>query len=123
MARKNFESWNECLKTGNLEKIVDLYTEGAVLLATFSHDIRKGHSKIREYFHHFMEQHPVGTITKQEIIVLASGVYSHDGNYDFEVDDGQGGRKIVEARFTYDWKQNEKGEWKIVLHHSSVKPK
>jgi len=41
---------------------------------------------------------------------------------DFEVgpvDD----RKVVEARFSFVWKKDDQGEWKIVHHHSSAKPK
>jgi len=41
--------------------------------------------------------------------------------YNFEVDSADG-RQIVEARFTFIWKKNEPGEWKIIHHHSSVKP-
>jgi len=42
--------------------------------------------------------------------------------YNFEVgpvDD----RKVVEARFSFVWKKDDQGEWKIVHHHSSARPK
>ena len=35
--------------------------------------------------------------------------------------DGEEGRTVVEARFSYVWKMIE-DEWKIIHHHSSVKP-
>jgi hypothetical protein len=46
----------------------------------------------------------------------------HSGLYDFEVDKNGGGREIIHARFTYLWGLNKKGEWKILHHHSSIKP-
>jgi len=40
--------------------------------------------------------------------------------YDFELgpDDN---RQVTHARFTFIWRQDN-GEWKIIHHHSSVKP-
>jgi len=42
--------------------------------------------------------------------------------YDFKVGSGSD-RQVVEARFSFVWKKDDNGVWKIVHHHSSAKPK
>jgi hypothetical protein len=61
-------------------------------------------------------------IIQEEVQTLGTDCYLHSGMYNFEVglDDD---RQVVEARFSFVWKKNDQGEWKIVHHHSSVKPK
>jgi len=47
---------------------------------------------------------------------------NHCGMYNFEVG-SEDSRTIVEARFTYIWQKDERGDWKILHHHSSLLPK
>ena len=61
-------------------------------------------------------------IIQEEVQTLGTDCYLHSGMYNFEVgpyDD----RQVVEARFSFVWKKDDQGEWKIVHHHSSAKPK
>ncbi|MDD5651895.1 MAG: SgcJ/EcaC family oxidoreductase [Candidatus Moranbacteria bacterium] len=122
VARNNFSVWNEILQTGNPQKISPLYEDGATFLPTVSPKFKKGREEAAGYFEHFMAKNPKGEIKSEEIQVLGDNVYLHSGLYDFELD-GEEGRSIVEARFSYVWRRDNEGKWKIAHHHSSVKPK
>ena len=61
-------------------------------------------------------------IIQEEVQTLGTDCYLHSGMYNFEVGPGDD-RQVVEARFSFVWKKDDQGEWKIVHHHSSVKPK
>jgi len=73
-----------------------------------------------EYFDSFLVKKPYGKITDEEVIAAGSSSYLHSGLYTFEVGD-EGARSKVDARFSYLWKKVG-DEWKIVHHHSSLKP-
>ncbi|WP_294002958.1 SgcJ/EcaC family oxidoreductase [Streptomyces sp.] len=55
-----FDRWNAALRTGDLEKVADLYAKDAVLLPTVSNEIRTDHAGIVDYFEHFLHNKPVG---------------------------------------------------------------
>jgi uncharacterized protein (TIGR02246 family) len=123
VAKKNFELWNNALLSGNPKKVAELYAEDASFLPTMSGKFEKDQAGAEKYFQHFLEKHPSGEIIQDEVQIIDPKNYLHSGFYNFKVDDGQGGRETVQARFSFVWRQNEQGEWKIIHHHSSVKPK
>ena len=57
-----FDRWNASLATLDPEKMVALYTPEAVLLPTLSNKPRTNPEEIRDYFVHFLEKKPRGTI-------------------------------------------------------------
>jgi uncharacterized protein (TIGR02246 family) len=122
IARENFSVWNGTLLSGDPKKVARLYTEDATFLPTMSGKFENGQSGAEKYFRHFLEKHPSGEVIENKVQILGPKSYLQSGMYNFEVDDSKGGREIVEARFSFVWAQNEKGEWKILHHHSSVKP-
>jgi len=122
IARENFARWNDALRSLEPDAVAALYTGDTSFLPTLSPDFKRGTDGAREYFVHFLEKHPVGTIVDETVQPLSEDAYLHSGLYDFEVDDGAGGRTVANARFTYLWVQKD-GEWKIAHHHSSLIPK
>ena len=91
----------------------------------FTYDFRgiqEGEYGAEEYFKHFLIKNPRGKIIQEEVQILGTDGYLHSGMYDFEVGPGDD-RKVVEARFSFVWKKDDQGEWKIVHHHSSARPK
>lgn len=118
----NFSRWNNTLQTKDPKKVAALYTEDATFLPTVSAEFKKGQSGAEEYFEHFLKKNPAGKIIQDEVQTLGTDCYLHSGMYTFEVgpDDN---RQIVEARFSFVWKQDNQGNWKIAHHHSSVKPR
>ena len=114
-----FAKWNDALQTGNPEKVAELYAKDGVLLPTVSNKVRADHEAIADYFHHFLELKPKGTLN--EIHVTCFGdVAINEGIYTFDVvKEGQPAQ--VQARYSYVY-HKEDGEWKIVSHHSSKMP-
>lgn len=119
-AQDNFAMWNEALQTKDPQKVAAMYAEENIFLPTVSPEFKKTVAEAAEYFEHFLAKNPNGEIKEEEVQTLGEGLYLHAGLYDFEID-GEGGRTVVEARFTYVWKMIN-DEWKITHHHSSVKP-
>lgn len=119
---KNFSKWKDALQTKNPKKVAALYAENSTFLPTVSGEFKKGQSGAEEYFKHFLEKNPMGKIIQEEVQTLGIDCYLHSGMYNFEVGPDNK-RQVVEARFTFAWEKDDQGEWKIVHHHSSVKPR
>ena len=122
IARENFAFWNNALLSCDPKKVAELYTQDATFLPTMSGEFKKGQNGAEEYFKHFLEKHPTGEVVSSEVQILGPKSYLHSGMYNFEVDNSKGGRETAEARFSFVWVQNIQGEWKILHHHSSMKP-
>jgi len=114
------QNWLNTVCEHNPRNIVDLYAEDGVLLGTVAENIKTGKREIIEYFNMFVTKEPCGeinTIYVQDYGNLAIA----DGTYTFELNNDEGGRDSVEARFTFVLKRVGR-EWKIATHHSSVNP-
>ncbi|WP_327430410.1 SgcJ/EcaC family oxidoreductase [Streptomyces sp. NBC_01236] len=117
-----FDGWNDALRTGDPEKVADRYASDAVLLPTVSNRIRTDHAEIVDYFEHFLENKPVGKKIETIVNVLDKNSAIDTGLYEFTLTDPDtGARRVVEARYTYEYEKRG-GEWLIVNHHSSVMP-
>jgi uncharacterized protein (TIGR02246 family) len=117
-----FTTWNAALRTGDSEKVADLYAEDAVLLPTVSNKVRTDHAGIVDYFQHFLEKKPVGKKVQTIVKVLDSDSAIDTGVYEFTLTDPDtGAKRVVEARYTYEYEKRG-GQWKIVNHHSSAMP-
>ena len=114
------EVWMETLCSNNVDAIVSLYKEDAVLLGTLDSKIRKGSSEIREYFDFFVKLKPCGRIT--EIVEEDWGhrrIAVANGTFDFELTEDNE-QTTTPARFTF--VLDKVGtKWKIHSHHSSKK--
>jgi len=119
LAEDLFKQWNDALQTGSAKKVAALYAEDAVLLPTVSNLPRTTPAEIEDYFNHFLEKKPFGTV-KQRNIKKGCNKVTDAGVYDFAVV-SNGKKEIVPARYTfvYEYRNNQ---WKIVHHHSSMMP-
>ena len=122
IASENFKMWAESLLTKDPKKVAEFYSEGASFLPTVSGEFKHGKLEAEGYFHHFLEKNPEGRIVEETIQELGENSYLHSGMYNFNLDDKNGERTTVEARFTFVWQKDVNGEWKIIHHHSSVRP-
>ncbi|MEU6164538.1 SgcJ/EcaC family oxidoreductase [Streptomyces tanashiensis] len=117
-----FDRWNAALRSGDPERVTDLYAEDAVLLPTASPRIRTDHAAIADYFTHFLQKKPRGEKIRTEIEILDANSAIDAGLYRFHLTDPKTGvTKPVEARYTYVYEKRD-GRWLIVNHHSSVLP-
>lgn len=120
LALTNFTRWTETLLTKDPKEVAKLYSDDATFLPTVSGEFKKGPAGAEEYFEHFLAKNPVGKLVEGAVQALGDNCYAHSGMYDFELGpDDQ--RQVVNARFTFIWRQDN-GEWKIIHHHSSVRP-
>ena len=111
-----FDEWNKALQTRDPEQVAALYANNAILLPTMSNRVRHNHEEIKDYFVHFLQKSPVGTIDESNIrtfgeLVINSGIYT------FSFKDGTSAK----ARFTFVYRNNG-GHWQIIEHHSSQMP-
>jgi uncharacterized protein (TIGR02246 family) len=121
IAQENFSLWAESLLTKDPKKVAELYSEDCTFLPTVSPEFKKGIAGAEEYFKHFLEKNPEGKIIEEAIQSISEDNYLHSGMYNFEIDK-DGSRATVEARFSFVWQKGEDGKWKIIHHHSSVRP-
>ncbi len=123
LATELFKLWNETLKLVDEEKMAEFYLENCIFLPTLSDKFVTDKEGVKEYFKHFLEKKPVAEIVEDMAVYSKSGnELNHCGMYNFEVG-SEDSRTIVEARFTYIWQKDERGDWKILHHHSSLLPK
>jgi len=111
-----FDRWNASLKTLNADEVVKNYAPDAILLATVSNRPRLTQADRKDYFVHFLEAKPVGSINMR-VIKLGCNDALDAGVYTFTLGDG----RTVEARFSFTYVFRD-GQWLISSHHSSAMP-
>ena len=109
--------WPQSIKQRNPDLMASMYSENAVLLATYT-PLLEGKMSIREYFIDFLNKEELKCTITNNITQLD---YDKDttissGRYTFSF--RQYGQMVrVKARYTFAVNRN-----KIITHHSSVEP-
>lgn len=113
-----FERWNDDLASGDPKRVVENYAKESILLPTLSNTPRRTVDEKQDYFAHFLEEKPSGSINERMIQIDCSTALDA-GIYTFTFADGHS----VKARytFTYKWHPDEQ-QWLITSHHSSAMP-
>ena len=112
-----FDRWNDSLQTGDPKKVVENYAERSILLPTVSNKPRLTAAEKEDYFVHFLQSKPSGTIDLRQIEI----------NGDLAVDSGlytftlAAKGESVKARYTFVYKWDGE-QWLIISHHSSAMP-
>ncbi|MCL7744005.1 SgcJ/EcaC family oxidoreductase [Guyparkeria hydrothermalis] len=119
LAKDLFERWNDALQTGDAREVTKLYAEDGVLLPTVSNVPRTNHAEIQDYFEHFLEKKPVGTINTRNVKIGCNKL-TDAGTYTFRVTDEEGSKDVA-ARYTFVYEKRG-DDWLIVHHHSSMMP-
>jgi uncharacterized protein (TIGR02246 family) len=118
--RALFGEWNQALATLDANKVADRYAPDAVLVPTMSNDVRTDRAEIVDYFEHFLQGKPRGTILESHVEVLGQRTAVDTGVYRFTlIKDGV--TKDVDARYTFVYERIG-GKWYIQNHHSSAMP-
>lgn len=112
-----FDRWNRSLQTGDPHKVVANYAERSILLPTVSNKPRLTPAEKEDYFRHFLENRPSGTIDLR-FIELGCNTAFDAGLYTFTF--ARTGES-VSGRYTYTYRWNG-SEWLITSHHSSAMP-
>ena len=112
-----FDRWNIALQTGDVHKVAANYAPKSLLLPTVSSRPRLTALDKEDYFHHFLENQPVGRIDSREIEIDCNTAVDA-GLYTFTF---QKTGASVKARYTFTYKWDGK-QWLITSHHSSSVP-
>ena len=112
-----FDRWNRSLQSGDPHQVVGNYADGSILLPTLSNKVRVTAEEKEDYFHHFLENKPVGRIDWRSIEIGCNTAVD-SGLYTFVY--GTTGAQ-VKARYTYTYRWNG-SQWLITSHHSSGMP-
>ena len=111
-----FDRWNQSLQTGDPQQVVANYTTKSILLPTVSNKPRLTPAEKLDYFEHFLERKPFGTIDSRTIEIDCNSALDA-GLYTFRFGDNA----TVKARYTFTYRWNGK-RWLITSHHSSAMP-
>ena len=110
-------SWAESISKRDPMRMLEFYSDNAVLLATYS-NLLVGKDQILDYFIHFLNKEDLKcTITYNTTqLDYDRDTTIYNGLYNFSFRD-KGQLKVVKARYTYVVNQNQ-----ILTHHSSLLP-
>ncbi|MYB88686.1 MAG: DUF4440 domain-containing protein [Proteobacteria bacterium] len=114
------DDWQRFLNQGDLENIIRLYSDEAILWGTFSNIIRDSSKLIGEYFEELFEKDNLrvdwGTVYPR----VYDGFYLYSGTYEFSYTDNK--LVTLPARFTFAIGHEKDAVFKILAHHSSLIP-
>ena len=114
------QDWMEAVCSNDVNTIIPLYKEDAVLLGTLDKNVRKGRDEIKQYFDFFVKLKPCGKIT--ELVEEDYGrICVVNGTYDFNLTENNKS-VVTPVRFTFVLERAEM-KWIIQSHHSSKQPK
>ena len=120
MAENLLRKWEACLNDNDLDGIVSLYTDNAVLWGTFSDIIRDNHALIRDYFEALFEKDNFKVKFGESNLRSFGDSAIYSGEYEFSYEEGEVVR--CPARFSFVFHKNGDDIFKIIDHHSSLVP-
>ncbi|MEH6387720.1 MULTISPECIES: SgcJ/EcaC family oxidoreductase [Pseudomonas] len=112
-----FQDWNAALQTGDPQQVVDLYANDSILLPTVSNQPRLAAAEKADYFQHFMQDRPSGSIDLSSI-EIGCNMAVDAGLYSFAFADTG---TVVRGRYSFTYRWNG-SQWLITSHHSSKMP-
>jgi len=115
-----FDRFNAAWATKSPDTVAALFAPDATLLATVSNAERTTPAAIREYFVSFLKGDPVGRIDSSTIVIDCNTA-KRSGNWTVNMNNANGERVDVDARYSFTYKWDGK-DWKIQHLHSSVRP-
>ncbi len=117
-------TWAAALRSRNVERILALYTQDALLLATAEHRPLIGPPQIRTYFDRLTSYEGLTVTFQEELQRLSSDrATTISGLYTFAwIDPASGAELVTPARYTYTVRDGDGTRARISLHHSSRLP-
>jgi len=124
------QSWMDALCSGDIDRVLSLYSKDAVLVPTFGEAVLQGHEEIRAYFVYFTGSRPnlCGEITQEIIQHQRCGMRVSSGTYRFEWGAHPPVPGLIKecsvARYTFVLRSQAEalGPEAIETHHSSEIP-
>ena len=115
------DEWAFAFNSGNVEKIVALYSPEALVLGTVSPSLTTTPDELRKYFGASSAAKSQVALGERAAAVLNNDAAVMTGFYEFSRP-VNGQQVVAPARFTFILVRRDEG-WRIVHHHSSLRPK
>jgi uncharacterized protein (TIGR02246 family) len=117
------ERWAAAFSRGDLDALMSLYDEDALMWGTSSSTMRRGAVAIRQYYAQLLRAFPG---TRISLGATSPRLYGdtgvNSGSYTVRRVSGDGKPRVTLARFTMTYVRRD-GKWLIVDHHSSLAPR
>ena len=114
------EQWAAAFTKGDLDALMSLYDEDALLWGTSASKMRKGSSAIREYYAQLLKAFPgIGVSLAETSPRVFGDAGVNSGSYTMHRVSKGGRVNVTSARFTMIYVRRG-GKWLIVDHHSSL---
>ncbi len=120
MAESLLSEWERCFNNTDLDGIISVYAKDAVLWGTFSDVIRDTPKLIREYFKVLFARKNLKVKFGPSELRSYGQAAIYSGEYEFSYQDN--GLIVCPARFSFVFYKVEGEVYKIIDHHSSLKP-
>jgi uncharacterized protein (TIGR02246 family) len=116
------ERWSAAFNSGDVEQIVRMYTDDALVFGTLSPGMISKPDDLRAYFKAAAAAKLQVKLGDHSAVALAKDAVAIAGFYDFSRSAADGQPVFVPARFSFVMVKKD-GIWKIAHHQSSVRPK
>ena len=116
------ERWSAAFNSGDVEQIVRMYTDDALVLGTLSPGMISKPDDLRAYFKAAAAAKLQVKLGGHSAVALAKDAVAIAGFYDFSRPAADGQPVVVPARFSFVMVKKD-GIWRIAHHQSSVRPK
>ena len=120
---QNMSKWFDRVAEGDPKRVAELHSKDGLFDPTLMGDIMHGQEGAEKYHQHFLAKKPKGELVSPEDDVfkeIGKNAYIYQGEYKFIF--GEDENNFAIGDFTYIWKKDENGDFKISYHHSSLKP-
>ena len=119
--KQKIQQWADTVSSGELEQMMALYIDNAVLLPTFSNTIATTNQQRHAYLTRLTGFEGLKVNIDDIVdIRLSDALYVGSGNYTFSYK--ANGKQVHDAaRFTFVFQQDD-NDLKIHTHHSSIRP-
>lgn len=122
MAENLLRAWEVCLNNTDLDGIISLYTEDAVLWGTFSEVIRDTPVLIRDYFEVLFNRKNLKVHFGPSNLRSFGQAAIYSGEYEFSYENDENKLVKCPARFSFVFYKDGNDSYKIIDHHSSLTP-
>ena len=108
------EEWTGLWNSGQLDKVVDLYTKDALYLPAHANPIH-GRKNILEFLRGAMRQGATDFALRIDFIQRAGNLAYDVGHYSIQLPQEDGSKKLDQGRYLVVWQRQETGEWRMVV--------
>jgi len=108
------EEWTGLWNSGQLEKVVDLYTQDALYLPAHANPVH-GRKNILEFLRGPQRRGATDFTLRIDFIQRAGNLAYDVGHYSIQMPQEDGSKKLDQGRYLVVWQRQETGEWRMVV--------